>query len=115
MKERVEIIRDLYAEKSNIQVVSFSGASVDVTLLNGCKAIIRGIRSLRDYDYELQLQQINKEISLNKVNTICLFADKEFSFVSSSMVKEIFNLGKSISEYVDSKVEEKMLTKRKNY
>lgn len=114
LKERVEIIRDLYDGKPNIQVVSFSGASVDVALLNDCKAIIRGIRSLSDYDYELQLQQINKEISLNKVNTICLFADKEFSFISSSMVKEIFNLGKDISEYVDSKVEEKMLTKRKN-
>ena len=70
-------------------------------------------RILSDYDYEVQLQQINKDISDGRVNTICLFADKEYQFISSSMVKEVLNLGKDISKYVEPVVEEKMLIKRK--
>lgn len=113
LEERVEIIKELYKEKNNVSVILGSGATVDIAQLYGCKAIIRGLRSLTDYDYEVQLQQMNKEISNNKVNTVCLFADKEYQFVSSSMVKEVMSLGKDISKYVDSLVKEKMLLKKK--
>lgn len=114
LEERIEIIRKLFQKMNNIKVVSGSVAAVDIALLYQCKAIIRGLRSLSDYDYEVQLQQINKEISGNTVNTICLFADKEYQFVSSSMVKEIFGLGKDISRYVDPLVQEKMLAKKRS-
>ena len=114
LEERMEIIKELYQRMNNVKVISASGAAVDVALLNECKAIIRGLRSLSDYDYEVQLQQMNKEISNNKVNTICLFADKEYQFVSSSMVKEILNLDKDISRYVDPIVRERMLVKKRS-
>ena len=114
LEERMEIIKELYQRMNNVKVISASGAVVDVAWLNECKAIIRGLRSLSDYDYEVQLQQINKEISGNKVNTICLFADKEYQFVSSSMVKEILNLDKDISRYVDPIVGERMLIKKRS-
>ena len=114
LEERMEIIKELYQRINNVKVISASGAAVDVALLNECKAIIRGLRSLSDYDYEVQLQQMNKEISNNKVNTICLFADKEYQFVSSSMVKEVLNLDKDISRYVDPIVRERMLVKKRN-
>ena len=93
LEERLEMIRKLYQNMNNIKVISARGAAVDVALLNECKAIIRGLRSLSDYDYEVQLQQINKEISSNEVNTVCLFADKDYQFISSSMVKEVFRIG----------------------
>ena len=112
LEERMEIIKELYQRMNNVKVISASGAAVDVAILNECKAIIRGLRSLSDYDYEVQLQQMNKEISDNKVNTICLFADKEYQFVSSSMVKEVLNLDKDISRYVDPIVQERMLLKK---
>ena len=112
LEERLEIIKELYKNINNVKIVSGSGASVDIAVLNECKAIVRGLRSLSDYDYEVQLQQMNKEISNNKVNTVCLFADKEYQFVSSTMVKEIFNLDKDISRYVDPLVKEKMLVKK---
>lgn len=114
LEERMEIIKELYQRMNNVKVISASGAAVDVALLNECKAIIRGLRSLSDYDYEVQLQQMNKEISDNKVNTICLFTDKEYQFVSSSMVKEVLNLGKDISRYVDPIVRERMLVKKRS-
>ena len=114
LEERIEIIKELYDKINNVKVIIGSGAAVDVAILNDCKAIIRGLRSLSDYDYEVSLQQINKEISDNKVNTICLFADKEYQFVSSSMVKEVLNLDKDISRYVDPIVNEKMLIKKRS-
>lgn len=114
LEERMEIIKELYQKMNNVRVVSASGATVDVALIHECKAIIRGLRGLSDYDYEVQLQQMNKEISNNKVNTICLFADKEYQFVSSSMVKEVLNLDKDISRYVDPIVKEKILVKKRS-
>ena len=113
IEERLEIINKLYENSQNIKVIADVGAAVDVAIANKCNAIVRGLRSLSDYDYEVQMQQINKEISNNKVNTVCLFADKEYQFVSSSMVKEIFNLDKNIDNYVEPYVKEKMLIKRR--
>ena len=109
--ERVEIIKELYKNNKNVKVVSSEGATIDVAMKNGCKAIVRGLRSLSDFDYEVQLQQINKEITNGEINTVCLFADKDYQFVSSSMVKEVFALGKDISKYVDPLVKEKMINK----
>ena len=114
LEERVEIIKELYQRINNVKVIIGSGATVDVALMYECSAIIRGLRTLSDYDYEVQLQQMNKEISNGKINTICLFADKEYQFVSSSMVKEVFNLDKNISKYVDPIVEEKMKVKKRS-
>ena len=111
LEERVRIISELYERYNNIRVVTGNGASVDLALLYECKAIIRGLRSLSDYDYEVGLQQINKDISNNKVNTVCLFADRDYQFISSSVVKEVMYLGKDISSYVDPLVEKEMKLK----
>lgn len=112
LEERMEIIKELYKNTNNVRVVSSSGATVDVALLYECKAIVRGLRSFSDYDYEVQLQQMNKDISNNKINTICLFTDREYQFLSSSMVKEVFNLNKDILSYVDPIVEKRMILKK---
>ena len=113
IEERLEIIKKLYKEVNNIKVVSGSGASVDIAMLYKCRAIVRGIRGLSDYDYEVSLNYINKDISNGEVNTICLFADIDYQFISSSVVKEVFNLDKDISKYVDPLVKEKMLIKKR--
>ena len=112
VEERVNLIKELYKDHPNVEVISSMGATVDVAINNNCNAIIRGLRSLTDYDYEVQMNQFNKEISNNRVSTICLFADKEYQFVSSSMVKEIFSLNKDISRYVDESVIKKMQEKK---
>lgn len=114
LEERLEMIKELYKKMDNIKIVTGNGASVDVAILYDCKAIIRGLRSLSDYDYEVQLQQINKDISNNQVNTVCLFADKEYQFISSSVVKEIFKLDKDVSCYVAPHVAKKLCLKKGN-
>lgn len=113
LKERLEIVKELYKNVENVKVITGSGAAVDIALLYECKAIIRGLRSLSDYDYEVGLAQMNKNLSNNQINTICLFADKDYQFISSTMVKEVFNLDKDISLYVSPVVKEKMLAKRR--
>ena len=65
LEERIEMIKELYSKIRNVKVVSGIGAAVDVAMLHECKAIIRGLRGLSDYDYEIQLAQINKDISNN--------------------------------------------------
>ena len=114
LEERLEIINGLYKKIDNIKVVTGTSASVDLAILYECKAIIRGLRSLSDYDYEVGLQQINKDISNNQINTICLFADKEYQFISSSIVKEVLKLDKDISKYVDPYVAKKLYLKKGN-
>lgn len=113
LEERIEIIKEIYKDAKNIKVITSNKAAVDVALLRNCKALLRGLRSLSDYDYEVGLNQINKNISNNQVNTICLFADIEYQFISSSVVKEIWKLDKNISNYVHPLVEQKMLTKKR--
>jgi pantetheine-phosphate adenylyltransferase len=113
MQERVEIINELSKKMNNVRAIIGTGAAVDVAILNECKAIIRGLRSLSDFDSEIQMQQINKEISNNQINTVCLFADKEYQYISSSMVKSVFSLEKDISSYVDPIVQERMLLKKR--
>lgn len=111
IQERVEMIKQLYKLDNNVTVVTGTGAAVDIALLYDCKSIVRGLRSLSDYDFEVKLQQMNKDISNNKINTICLFSDKEYQFISSSFVKEVLKLNKDISNYVDPYIADKLYLK----
>lgn len=109
--ERVNMIKEIYKDNPKVKVISSTMAAVDVAMENDCQGIIRGLRSVSDFDYEIALSQINKNISDKKVNTICLFADSNYQFISSSMVKEVFSFGKDISLYVHESVEKRMKEK----
>lgn len=111
IEERLEILQKIYATYDNIKIITGNGAAVDVATLHKCKAIVRGLRGLTDFDYEIGMAGINKDISNGDINTVCLFADNNYQNISSSMVKEIFTLGKPISKYVSPIVEEAMREK----
>ena len=85
-----------------------SQTAVELAMGEDCNAIVRGLRNLRDFDYELEMQQTNRELSDNKINTVCLFPHQENLYISSSKVKEVFHLGKDISMYVHPYIEEEM-------
>lgn len=110
--ERVRLIENIYKNNNKVKVITSCDAAVDVALENNCVAIVRGLRGITDFDYEISMQQVNKEISDYNVNTICLFADPNYQFLSSSMVKEVFNLGKDVTKYVDDNVYEEMKVKK---
>ncbi len=111
LEERLEILDKLYHNNPKVKLITSNSTSSDLALEQNCKAIVRGIRSVKDFEYEVLLAQINRDISDNKVNTICLFADPRLQNVSSSVVKEVFYLNKSISRYVDPLVEKEMMLK----
>ncbi len=111
VNERISLIEDLYKDNPKVKVVSDTGATIDLALKCGCNAIVRGLRTLSDFEYEIQMSQINKQLSQNKVNTISLFAESNLENVSSSMVKEILSLNKDISNYVPEIVKKAMMQK----
>lgn len=112
LEERINLIQELYQNQKEIEVVT-GVSTVDLALSYDCSYIIRGLRNTIDFEYEKNIAEINKEISNNQINTICLFADQALSNISSSSVREIFSLDKDISKYVDPVVKEKMLMKRR--
>lgn len=111
LEERVSLIKEIYKNDNNITVITGTGAAVDVALSNRCISIVRGLRNSSDFEYESIIANVNKEISDNKINTVCLFSDPSYQFISSSIVKEIFNLNKDITKYVHPLIAKKMLEK----
>ena len=114
--ERTEIIKKLYENNPNIEVIAVEDntAAVDVALDNNCDTMIRGLRNLTDFAEEVNLAELNLIISENKVHTVAFFANPGKTTISSTAVKELFNLGKDISYFVPSIVIEKMKKKSRS-
>ena len=112
-EERFNIIKEIFKDNHNVEVIIGSGATVDVCVNNNCTCILRGLRNSVDYEDEKVLSFYNREISDNKIDTVFLMSDKELEFISSSAIKELLNLNKDISKYVPKEVYEFLnLTKK---
>ena len=90
--QRLEAIRNYYKGNSHISVVEYKGLTVDAVRENGCDAILRGIRSVTDYDKERNLADINRKIE--GVETVILVAGPDVQHVSSSLVRELISFGR---------------------
>lgn len=115
LEERKQLIEKIYEGAQNIKVLLGTGAAVDVAIKNDCKALIRGLRSISDFEKEIGEAIINKSISNGQMNTLCFFADSNYQFLSSSVVRELYYLDKDITNYVHPIVHEgmqKKLTRR---
>jgi len=115
VEERVELIKECTKEFNNIKVVSSDGFTVDFAQKLGCSTIIRGIRAVTDYEYELAQATINMKLNPN-VETYFMVSKPDYSFLSSTMVKDIAFYGGSLRGYVPKeilkKVESKLKAKR---
>ncbi len=100
--ERIAMIKPVVAKYPNVRVDSWSGLLVDYCKQNGIAAIVKGLRAVSDFDYELQMAQIN--LQLEKVDTLFLAATPIYSFLSSSMVKEIARYGGDVSSLVPAEI-----------
>ena len=112
MKERVRMIADLTRDYVNVEVRSFDGLTVNFARDCGAAVMIRGLRAVTDFEYELQLAQTNKVIAPD-IDTIFLTTNLKYSYLSSSMVKEIASYGGMIHEFVPEHVEHKIKEKYK--
>lgn len=110
-EERVAMLEEIYQDHQNIKVVSGGGLAVDLALLYDCQALLRGLRGVSDFDYELQLATFNRDLAPN-ISTICLFPASEVQHLSSSSIKDLHNLGKDVGKYVHPVVKRKLLEKR---
>ncbi len=103
-EERVEIIQKVVKEQStakNIQVEAFDGLLIDFVAMKNASIIVRGLRAITDFEYELQIAQTNHKLNTN-VDTVFFTTSVEYSYVSSSAVREIASFGGDISQFVPS-------------
>ena len=92
-------------ELSNVEVAADHGLTVDFARKQEAVAIVRGVRSVKDYEYELDIASVNQHIA-PEVETVLLYASPEFSYVSSSIIRELVKYGQDISAYVPKDVME---------
>ena len=96
----------------NIELDSFDGLLADYALRRGARVILRGIRALSDYEYELQMALMNRRLQPG-VETVFLLAGEQFSFISSRLVKEVIGLGGNIAGLVPPVVERRLVDRLK--
>ncbi|MEI6362434.1 MAG: pantetheine-phosphate adenylyltransferase [Actinomycetes bacterium] len=102
IEERMEILREVVAPFPNIRVDSFHGLLVDYCRTHDIKAIVKGLRAVSDFDYELQMAQMNYRLA--SVETLFISTNPLYSFLSSSLVKEVAKFGGDVSDLVPETV-----------
>ena len=98
VEERVAAIKRLYANEPRIKVDSYTGLTVDFAREHGITAIVRGVRTTADFEYETQLADVNRQ--LTGIETILLSASPELASLSSSVVRELARFGRDISSFL---------------
>jgi pantetheine-phosphate adenylyltransferase len=105
--EREEMLREAVRAYPNVEVDSFDGLLVDYAARRGATVIVRGIRAVSDYEYELQMALMNRRLR-PEIETVFLMAAEAYSFVSARMVKEVIGLGGSVAGLVPPGVEARL-------
>jgi len=113
VEERVYFIKEAIKEIKGVEIDSFDGLLMNYVAKKGIELVIRGLRAVSDFDYELQLTQFNRKLN-PKVETIFVMPSEEYFFLSSSMVKEIASYGGEIRQFVPQVVVEGLRRKLKN-
>ena len=109
--ERVQMIKESTKHFQNVEVDSFDGLLVDYAKSKNANIIIRGLRAVTDFEYELQIAHANRTISDGWLDTIFITSSMEFAYLSSSVVKEIASFGGDISLCVPPSIEEEVIGK----
>ena len=110
VKERVNMLKEVTAHLPNVEVQSFEGLLVDFLRRNDAQVIVRGLRAVTDFEYELQMAQTNR-VMAPEIDTIFLTTNLKYSYLSSSIVKEIAFYDGQISQFLAPGVEERVRPK----
>ena len=111
VEERVNILREATAHLSNVKIDSFSGLLIDYCKQLDVHVVIRGLRAITDFEYELQVAQTNRKLSDGDVDTLFLTTSLEYAYLSSSSVKEIACFGGDIRQCVPAFMVQKVYDK----
>jgi pantetheine-phosphate adenylyltransferase len=105
--ERIEMLTEVAAAYPNVSVGSFHGLLVDYCRDHDIRAIVKGLRAVTDFDYELQMAQMNQQLS--GVDTLFMSTSPEYSFVASSLVKEVATFGGDVGHLLPKTVHRRLL------
>ena len=103
IEERVNLIKKVTCDIDNVEVVSFDGLLVNFLKERGINVILKGIRTVFDFEYELQMATVNKVLN-DDIETVCMMAAPEYSHISSSNVKQVAQFGGKIDKLVPEKI-----------
>lgn len=106
--ERVDMARDALGSISNVTVTRYDGLTVDFAKEHGLRVIVRGLRAVSDFEYEFQLATMNRHLT-DDVETTFLTPTEKYTFISSSLVREVAQLGGDVSEFVSPSVGQALL------
>ena len=104
VEQRMEMLRHDTAHLKNVRVIAFEGHLANFVIENGYNAMFRGLRSESDFGYEIQLEHIYRKFFDGKAETVYLMTDPQYSYISSSIVRENYLLGADISGWVSAEV-----------
>jgi pantetheine-phosphate adenylyltransferase len=107
LEERQQLLKESLAHLSNIRIEFFKGLLVEFAKEHGAEAIVKGLRAVSDFDYELQMAQMNQQ--LTGIDTFFLSTSPQYSFLSSSLVREVARLGGDVSTMVPKHVNDRLL------
>jgi pantetheine-phosphate adenylyltransferase len=107
VEERTEMLREVVKVYPNVEIDSFHGLLVDHAAAHSATVLLRGIRAISDYEFELQMALMNRRLSPG-IETIFMMANEAYSFISSRLVKEVFSLGGDIAGLVPPSVEARL-------
>ncbi len=110
LEERVEILNEIFGDREDVKIDYFEGLLVDYVKKRGTNIVLRGMRTVSDFEYELQMALANKSLS-QELETVFMVTDSEFSHISSSVIREVVSLGGSAEKMVPDIVEKKLKEK----
>ena len=110
LEERLDMIRAMTAQRENVRVDSFDGLMVDYALKVGATAVLRGIRAISDYEYELQMALMTRKLE-PRLETVFMMPAETYSYLSSRLVRQVAMLGGSVRGLVPEMVEQKLRQK----
>lgn len=110
VEERVNMLREVTKGIDNVEIRSFDGLLIDFARNTNARIIVRGLRAVTDFEYELQLAQTNKAV-YPEIDTLFLVTSVEYSYVSSSVVREVASYNGDISKFVPACVTKKLIDK----
>ena len=112
VEERVKMLCEVTGDIKNVKIVPFEGLLIEFAKQMDAKVIIRGLRAVTDFEYELQMSQTNHKLN-PEIETLFMTTCLEYSFLSSSTVRELASFGGDISQFVPEYVEEQVIAKMK--
>ena len=108
LEERVELAQVVLADLNDVEVMGYSGLTVDFARDNDLQAIVRGLRAISDFEYEFQLANMNRHLT-DEVESVFLTPTETYTYISSSLVREICGMGGDISEFVSLEVKDALM------